>query len=115
MLRRILHASLPVLTLAALAGCGEAANDRPRASAPAGGPTVTLLATSFSPPTTKVGVGDTVTWVWDGGVQHDVVFDDGSSSARQRNGTWQRAFDRPGTYDYVCTLHPNMTGRVVVE
>ncbi len=56
-----------------------------------------------------------MTWVWDGRVQHDVVFDDGSSSARQRNGTWQRAFDRPGTYNYVCTLHPNMTGRVVVE
>jgi plastocyanin len=114
MLRRLLRASLLVLTLAALAGCGEAANDPPRAS-PAGGPTVTLLATSFSPPATKVAVGDTVTWVWDGRVQHDVVFDDGPSSRRQRNGTWQRAFDRPGTYNYVCTLHRNMTGRVVVE
>ena len=78
--------------------------------------TVTLVDMSFSPPATAVAVGEIVSWVWkDRRTEHDVVFDDGPSSPRLRTGTWQRAFDAPGTYKYLCTLHPNMTGRVVVQ
>jgi len=103
----------------ATGACGSAKDDGRGAAASATGDadaTVTLVDLSFSPSAITVSVGDVVAWVWkDGRVQHDVVFDDGPSSPKQRNGKWQRAFDRPGTYEYVCTLHPNMTGRVLVE
>jgi plastocyanin len=45
---------------------------------------------------------------------HDVKGDGWGSGEPQRSGTFRRTFDQPGTYDYVCTLHPQMTGRVLV-
>jgi plastocyanin len=68
----------------------------------------------FEPGTVSVGVGDTVTWVWEGGAQHNVV-GDGFESDDQSSGSFRHAFDEPGTYQYACTLHPGMQGDVIVE
>ena len=68
----------------------------------------------FDPEEIDVSVGDTVGWSWQGDNNHDVAFDDGPASHLQRNGTWTRTFDDPGTYAFVCTLHSSMTGTVTV-
>jgi len=119
MLRRLLRASLVAVAGMAVAACGGADQSGPRSATPAGGEAgaaVIVADMSFSPAEIRSRVGDTVVWSWDDGpVEHDVDFADGPASRRQRTGTWRRTFDRPGTYDYVCTLHPGMTGRVVVE
>jgi plastocyanin len=36
------------------------------------------------------------------------------SKAFDTNGSYSLTFDRPGTYDYFCSIHPVMTGQVVV-
>ena len=42
-------------------------------------------------------------------------FDDGPSSDNLSfDATFQRVFETPGTYDYVCTIHVGMVGRVTV-
>ncbi len=110
---------LAVLALASLAvaGCG-AGDARPRTAAPATGDadvTVVVGNMVFSPATVEITAGDAVAWVWKDDTVHDVAFDDGPASPKQRSGTWQRTFDRPGRFDYVCTLHPNMRGTVVVR
>lgn len=46
---------------------------------------------------------------------HDAAFDDGPASPKLKRGTWERTFEQPGTYHYICTLHPNMTGTVIVR
>jgi len=61
----------------------------------------------------EVPAGTTVTWTWEGKHDHNVV-GDGWESDKQKEGTFQRAFEAPGTYDYRCTLHGGMTGRVIV-
>jgi plastocyanin len=77
--------------------------------------TVTIADISFSPSTVEIEAGETVAWVWDDGpVPHDVEFDDGPASPQQSEGTWEHRFEEPGTYDYACTIHPQMTGTVVV-
>lgn len=114
MFRKLL---LLALVTVALVACGGD-DGRPRTAAPATGDadaTVTITGMSFSPETVEILAGGTVSWTWDDDTRHDVAFDDGPASPVQRAGTWQRTFDRAGTYHYVCTLHSGMTGTVVVR
>lgn len=77
-------------------------------------PIVSLENTSFMPNAVTVQSDTTVTWEWkDDQVQHDVVFEEVRSDI-QASGTFQHTFEEPGTYEYVCSLHPNMKGTVFV-
>ena len=99
-----------------LAGCSE--DDRTRTAAPATGKakvTVEMKELSFLPSTARIGLGQTVAWDWgEKRILHDVAFDDGPTSLKQTSGTWERTFSDPGSYDYTCTLHPQMNGNVIV-
>jgi plastocyanin len=107
------------VTTVLLAGCvidteGNGA-DTPKPAPRDADAVVTIADLSFSPSTVEIGTGEAVAWVWDDGVvPHDVVFEAGPESPQQSGGTWEHRFDEPGTYDYRCTIHPQMTGRVVV-
>lgn len=108
-------AVLPVvlaLTLA-LAGCG---GDGDNAAAAASTPgTVVVRNLRYHPSTVTVDAGDTVTWVFDdGSIPHDVK-GDGFKSPASSDGEWSRTFRTPGSYDYVCSLHPYMKGTVDVR
>jgi plastocyanin len=50
-------------------------------------------------------------------VDRAVAFNDGSAGAASLSpgDTFTRVFDKAGTYDYHCSFHPYMTGRVVVS
>ncbi len=75
---------------------------------------VDLRDSRFDEASIAVPVGETVTWVWTDGEEHNVVFDDGPASEVVASGTWSRTFEEPGEYRYTCTLHAFMDGRVVV-
>jgi plastocyanin len=113
---------VPALLLAAalLAGCADNGNRGNDAASdpPAKGVTeVVAKDISFSPAAIQVRAGTKVTWSFqDGPVPHNVHGDGWGSGDPQRSGTFARTFDQPGTYTYTytCTLHPRMTGRVVV-
>ncbi len=113
---RPLRALLPALALVGLtAACsaGAASTTRP-AEPPVSGDTVTLSDNAFQPAALLVTPGTTVTWIWDdGGTRHNVAFD-ALTSDIQAEGSWTHTFTDSGTYDYVCTLHRNMTGSVIV-
>ena len=60
--------------------------------------------------------GTTVTWTNNDAVIHTVTdtkktFD---SEFMHAGGTWEHTFEKPGQYDYLCTLHPWMKGTVSV-
>jgi plastocyanin len=108
-----LAAVVGILALA-LAACGAGDTSTSEAAADTDGPTVVIEDLAFEPETLTVEAGDTVTWGWnDGAVQHDVKGDDFQSEIMSE-GTFRHSFDEPGTYVYVCTLHPNMTGTIEV-
>jgi plastocyanin len=68
----------------------------------------------FSPAVIEVPAGTTVTWRFqDSDTPHDVK-GDGFQSEVMREGTFTHTFSTPGTYDYRCTLHGQMKGRVIV-
>src|SRR5687768_4659164 len=72
---------------------------------------------AFSPRTVEVRVGDTVTWTNRDGVAHTATAQNGSFDtgllAEGESGSVR--FRSAGTYRYVCTPHPQMTGTVVVR
>lgn len=111
---RLMLAALAGLLVLTLSACGTGDASTPATAADTDGPTVTIEDMAFAPETLTVAAGDTVTWVWnDGAIAHDVAGDDFQSEVMSE-GTFRHRFDEPGTNDYVCTLHPNMTGRIEV-
>ncbi len=72
----------------------------------------------FVPETLTVPVGSIVEWVWtDQYDQHNVWWVDQqliNSPTKGAGFKWAVKFLAPGVYDYYCTLHPGMLGRVVV-
>jgi plastocyanin len=72
---------------------------------------------SFVPPTLTVAVGTTVTWTNRDDIPHTVVSTDGvfKSKVRDTDEQFTYTFDKAGTYSYYCSIHPKMTGQVVVR
>jgi hypothetical protein len=75
---------------------------------------VTIPAKLFSPAVVTIAPGDSVSWRNGDFAVHDVRGTGFASPPINRFGTFTQRFDTPGTYSYVCSLHPFMTGTVNV-
>lgn len=129
--------SVPIVTAFAMAatlslvGCGSDEPEPERnatATSTSAAPTGERKAASitvdvddmkFSPENVTVGVGDTVRWKFSDKAPHSVqgIGDKamGINSPIFDNGEWSYTFTQPGTYRYLCTLHPEMRGTVTVQ
>jgi plastocyanin len=76
---------------------------------------ITVRDNSFSPNNTTLAVGTTVTWTWTGAAVHNVTFAGGPASNDQSSGSYQRTFNAVGVFNYSCTNHAGMTGRVTIQ
>ena len=78
--------------------------------------TVSIADFSFSPASLTIEAGTTVTWVNNGAAPHTATGDGGSFDTGQiaAGGSAGITFDTPGTYTYICSIHPQMTGTIVV-
>jgi plastocyanin len=78
---------------------------------------VTIDNFTFRPQTLTVAVGTTVTWTNRDDIPHTVVSDNAvfKSKARDTDEKFSYTFDKAGTYPYHCSIHPKMTGQVVVR
>ena len=77
---------------------------------------VTMGDFFFSPRSVTVAVGDTVTWRNNGDAPHNATADDGSFQTPDLNKgqSASETFNRSGSFSYICTIHPQMTGTVRV-
>ena len=71
----------------------------------------------FDPPTLEVVAGATVTWVNLDEEVHAVTSPQGLFTSPGLDGEerFSYRFEKPGTYEYRCSLHPQMQGVVVVR
>ena len=71
----------------------------------------------FAPATATVPVGTTVTWTNRDDVPHNVVNPEQTFKSRvlDTDETFSHTFDVAGTFKYYCSIHPRMTGQVVVR
>jgi len=71
---------------------------------------------SFGPQELRVKAGTTVVWTNEDDMPHTVVSPNNfRSKVLDTEGAYSFTFTTPGTYKYFCSLHPHMTGTVVVE
>lgn len=90
-----------------------AANDQPSAA----NAEVKIDNFSFGPETLTVTAGTTVTWTNRDDIPHTVVSNDGvfKSKVRDTDEKFSYTFTKAGTYPYFCSVHPKMTGKIVVQ
>ncbi len=71
----------------------------------------------FQDPVITVARGTMVTWTSLDGGFHDVTSVDEifKSPGLRRGAVYSHRFEDPGTFAYLCTIHPSMTGSVVVQ
>jgi len=121
-MKKTLAFAFAALTVALVPACSS---DDDGETGPSDDDVVTVQVTSnqFTPASVKIKVGQTVRWIWGGGV-HDVVSgtnctEDGKfkSGAPMAGGTFEKKFETAGTFPYYCTPHcqMGMTGEVIVE
>jgi plastocyanin len=122
-MKRIFLLLLAVAALA-VAGCGGGDdNESPTSNAaPAtnttsgGGGTVTIDMKNiqFSPSSATVKVGQTVKWVNEDDVPHNVIGGPLKSKTFGKGGTYEFTPKKAETISYVCTIHPNMKATLTV-
>jgi plastocyanin len=72
---------------------------------------------SFGPGTLTVPVGTTVTWTNRDDIPHTIVSTEGvfKSKVLDTDEKFAYTFGKAGTYPYFCSIHPKMTGKVIVQ
>jgi plastocyanin len=106
----------PVMIVVLLLFAGSptvTANDQPSA----GNAGVKIDNFSFGPQTLTVPVGATVVWTNSDDIPHTAVSTEGlfKSKVMDTDEKFSYTFTKAGTYLYYCTIHPKMTGKVVVQ
>ena len=116
-----------ILSALAVAACGEGSGMTgvftTDTTGGVGGTTNPLLASvqvnsnTFSPNLVNLARGGTVVWLWaDTTSLHDVTFNNPLLSSTTKNsGSHTVTFQSSGTFNYACTVHPGMTGSIVVH
>jgi plastocyanin len=116
---RLARLILPVALVLCLvlSGCGGSGSSGPPTTL---GPNdIEVADFTFAPPTLTVKVGTTVTWHFDQpSAPHNVVslttpvlFNSGTPKG---TGTYSFTFTTPGTFPYLCQIHPEMKGTIIV-
>jgi len=134
MVNKPIYLAASLLAILSVIAIGASANnsvfaqsDKVQASIVPGASTLTDTAVSPNPIQAKVG--QTVVWTNDDSAFHTVtsgkigaadagkMFDSGlqgPTALTAKGKTFEHTFDTAGEFDYHCTLHPGMTGKVVV-
>jgi plastocyanin len=116
--------AIPVLLLALLvAACGgddDGGGGEQSASSdacPSGAVVIKMVDIKFDPEDASADVGQQVCWVNEETIEHNAVAEQGGDFKSELFGkgqTFTTTVDQPGTIEYVCTVHPGMTGTIDV-
>jgi len=103
LLRRALGAGIVVVISSRFAAAAE--------------PQIVIDNFKFAPTPLSVKVGTTVTWVNHDDIPHSIVCPDLKlhSHPLDTNDSFAYRFEKAGTFNYICGLHPFMHGQVVVQ
>ena len=125
---RVIGAILVVAALVVLAGCAGSsstpatggsssapASSGGSAAGGASGTAVSIANFAFNPADVTVKVGQSVTWTNNDTTTHTVTGADFDSGPLAPGATYSHTFATAGTFDYHCSIHTSMTGKVTVQ
>ncbi len=75
---------------------------------------VAIISYAFSPTSVQIATGGTVRWINYGNVPCNVQGNGFSSGLIFHGYTYSFTFNKPGTYNYNCSIHSDMQGTVIV-
>jgi plastocyanin len=106
----ILLIALMVISVGLLSGCNQQQTTTKEAN------TVTIRDFAFDPETLTVKAGTNVTWINEGPSVHTItasgLFDSGEII---KGDSFKYAFNTVGTFNYSCSIHSSMKGKIIVE
>ena len=72
---------------------------------------------TFQAPAVTVKLGTAVNWVNDDDIPHTIVAKNGAfkSKVLDTGDRFTFTFATAGEYDYFCSIHPHMTGKIIVK
>ncbi len=113
-MRRLLPLALVILGLAACGGDDGGAEEGATSEAcPSGSVEIKMVDIKFDPEDATADAGQEICWVNEDTIEHNAVDEQGGAFKSELFGkgqTFTTTVDEPGKIDYVCTVHPGMTG-----
>jgi plastocyanin len=115
--------TIPILLLALGAaacggdddGGGQGASSE---ACPSGSVVIRMVDIKFDPDEATAKAGQEICWVNEDTIEHNAVAEQGADFKSELYGkgeTFTATVDEPGTVEYVCTVHPGMTGKLTIE
>jgi plastocyanin len=126
-MKRSTNLILVVLAVFFLSGCGNKTSQQtPPAQSPnqssqtngsivAEGSAVAIKNFSFSPDTLTAKAGTTVVWTNEDSVSHTIKSDTFGSGGLSNGQKFEFKFEKAGSFDYSCGIHPSMKGKIIVQ
>lgn len=115
---------LPVLAATVfLSGCSlygnstQTSNSQPATdtTTPVSDNAIGIQNFAFSPVVLTVKKGTTVTWTNSDSTPHQIKSATFNSSQLSKGQSFSFTFDTAGSFNYICSIHPSMTGKIIVE
>lgn len=85
---------------------------------PSGAVVIKMVDIKFDPEDATAAAGDEVCWINEDAIDHNAVSESGADFESELFGkgeTFTATVDAPGTVEYICTIHPGMTGTIEVS
>jgi plastocyanin len=122
LLHRFMRLALTALALAlAIAACGgDDGGEQPAASGECAGGAVVIrmVDIKFDPEDATARAGQEICWTNEDEIEHNAVAESGADFKSELYGkgeTFTATVEEPGRVEYVCTVHPGMTGTIDVQ
>ncbi len=105
--RSLMIGLLTIILLAVVSACSTS-------NTPANQNIVNIQGNQFSPVEITIKKGDSITWTNKDSVGHTIVSTTFQSTMLETGQSFTQAFSTVGTYEYHCSVHPSMVGKVIV-
>ncbi len=119
LMRPALAALVLALTVAACGGDDGGGGEQPAASGecPSGAVVIRMVDIKFDPEEATAEAGQEICWPNEDEVEHNAVAESGATFESELYGkgeTFTTTVEEPGRVEYVCTIHPGMTGSIEI-